>query len=265
MDCSSCYSSVDLINLLSLLSKIWEKEIFGVVNLFPLIKRKENSSSNKKKRYMPELYAVCLVGIPELKKEHLYPVVENFISILKKKCHVQEHILFGNEVNYSNVKKELHQCAEYLKEPNRKAIVFYHGHGDQTPDKNGDEDDGMDEYWKLMGGGRMLDDEISAIFNDISDDSYLILINDNCSSGTMIDKKLNDRPWVCLSSCQDPESALASRDGGIFTNYGLLPGLETSKTMRELYSYITRNIDISTQHPMLTLTRNYLWDEKIFK
>jgi hypothetical protein len=214
---------------------------------------------------MTELYVVCMVGIPELKQHQLRPVVDNFLDILKSKCKIQEHILFGNEVNYHNVKKALTQCADYLQTPGRKAMIFYHGHGDQTPDKNGDEDDGMDEYWKLMGGGRMLDDEISAIFNNISDDSYFILVNDNCSSGTMIDKKLNDKPWVCLSSCQDVESALASQDGGIFTNYGFLPGLRESKTIRQLYNYITSNIDISTQHPLLTMTRRQLWDEKIFK
>jgi len=123
----------------------------------------------------------------------------------------------------------------------------------------------MDEYWKLMGGGTMLDDEISDTFLDISEKSFLVLINDNCSSGTMIDKRRNDRPWICLSSCQDYQSSLACNEGGIFTLYGLIPGLKTCTTIRELYTTILNELKVPTQKPMLTLTRRQLWDQKLFE
>jgi hypothetical protein len=215
---------------------------------------------------MAEIFVGICVGIPEFGTKQAKHTSQLLIEVLQNRSQkLKITKLLGNEVNYNNVRDLLFACNQYLSSPNRKAIIYYNGHGDQTPDLNGDESDGMDEYWRLMGGGRMLDDEISSIFKDISETSFLLLINDNCSSGTMIDKKLNNRPWVCLSSCQDYQDSLACEYGGIFSLYGLIPGLKTCNTVRELYNSILNDVQLASQKPMLTLTRTNLWDVKLFE
>jgi len=215
---------------------------------------------------MTEIFVGIMVGIPEFGMEQAKTTSNKLITTLKKRTNkLKITTLLGNDVNYNNVRKLLIDCNEYLSHKNRKAIIYYNGHGNQTKDLDGDESDGMDEYWHLMGGGKMLDDEISKIFKDISDKSFLLLLNDNCSSGTMIDKRLNDRPWVCLSSCQDHQDSLACGDGGIFTLYGLIPGLEICNTIKDLHDEILRNMDVKSQTPMLTMTRRYLLDTILFE
>lgn len=214
---------------------------------------------------MSDIFVGIMVNIPEFGIEQAKTTSSRLIDALKSRTNkLKITTLLGSEVNYNNIKKLLNECNEYLSHKNRKAIIYYNGHGDQTKDLDGDESDGMDEYWSLEHGERMMDDEISEIFSDISEKSFLLLINDNCSSGTMIDKKKNDRPWVCLSSCQDYQDSLACKDGGVFTLYGLIPSLEKCITIKELHRGILDHIDIKTQTPMITMTRRSLLDVELF-
>ena len=70
------------------------------------------------------------------------------------------------EKNRSLVIKNLKEIAQELTNPNKKAIVYYYGHGDQIKDTSGDEKDGKDEIWQTQG---IIDDEISKIFANIHD------------------------------------------------------------------------------------------------
>jgi len=159
--------------------------------------------------------------------------------------------------------KGLNGIADYLSKPNNKAIVYYYGHGDQVKDLNGDEDDGMDEKWVTQ---NILDDELSAIFSKIHDNSRLYLFSDSCSSGSMIDVKLNKRPWVTISSANDKQDAMATSEGGAFTIWGLLPGLESlnNPTPTELHNYIKKNLFFDTQTSTIGCGDKKILNEKIF-
>lgn len=172
--------------------------------------------------------------------------------------------ILGNNVTLANVRAALHAVNTYLSSPGRQAIVYYNGHGDQIPDHSGDEPDGKDEVWRLMGGGIMVDDEISLIFSGINEQSYLWLISDSCSSGTIIDRQLNNHPWMCLTSCNAWQDSVASIDGGMFTLFGLLPAIQCCNTLREIYQYICSVLDIPTQTPEAEVTRDSLWDIPLF-
>jgi Caspase domain len=167
------------------------------------------------------------------------------------------HVLVGLDANRERVLKSLSAVATHLSKPNGRCFVYYNGHGDQFKDANGDEADGKDEFWKLMGGGIVVDDEISRIFLSTHKTSLLCMICDHCSSGTMIDARINSTtPWIQISSCKDVEDATASSDGGMFTLFGLIPALELLKqnsgggcfTAMQLYAEISKRIEIPTQH-----------------
>ena len=216
-----------------------------------------------------ELLLLVISGINEFGESGARQTAEIVKSIIiektkKNRTKLVYSELIGREINHISVKKKLMHVANYLKEPNRKAMIYYNGHGNQTRDTNSDEADGKDEYWSLMGGGIMLDDEISLIFNSINEDSFLFMVSDCCSSGTMIDRSLNNRPWILLSSSQDNQDSLASSSGGIFTQFGLIPAIKQYDTIKNINDYIQKNIDIPTQTFRLEVTRNSLLEQKLF-
>ena len=157
--------------------------------------------------------------------------------------------------NRNLVIMKLNELANYLEHNDRRAIIYYYGHGDQIRDTNGDEKDGKDEIWQTQG---IIDDEISKIFNKIHKTSYLWLFSDSCSSGSMIDIYYNKQNWITISSANDVQDSLATADGGIFTMFGLLPSLENVKehTANNIYKFICANIDIPTQKSILNCGGN---------
>jgi metacaspase-1 len=63
-------------------------------------------------------------------------------------------------------------------------FITYAGHGSQTPDTNGDEDDSMDETWCLY--DRMLvDDELAALWASFKAGVRIIMLSDSCHSGSV--------------------------------------------------------------------------------
>lgn len=63
-------------------------------------------------------------------------------------------------------------------------FITYAGHGSQTPDTNGDEDEGMDETWCLY--DRMLvDDELAALWATFKAGVRIIMLSDSCHSGSV--------------------------------------------------------------------------------
>jgi hypothetical protein len=217
-----------------------------------------------------EWHVLVLAGIGEFGDESAKNLEAKLRKTIEDKCRssgieVSYHSLVGSQVNRQNAISSLKRAAGYLEHPNRRVLLYYNGHGDQQRDRNNDEDDGKDEYWKLMGGGVVLDDELSAMFGGIHESSYLWIISDNCSSGTMLDRQLNDRPWILLSSCQDHQDSLASSEGGIFTLFGILPHLTSVDTVRQLAERLRQSIDIPGQRFRLEVTRPHLWDAPLWQ
>lgn len=167
------------------------------------------------------------------------------------------------EINHNLVIKNLKEIAQELTNPNKKAIVYYYGHGDQITDTSGDEKDGKDEIWQTQG---IIDDEISKIFANIHDTSTLYLFSDSCSSGSMIDEYYNKKDWVTISSANDRQDSLATSDGGVFTLWGLIPALETIDdcTPRKIHEYIKKNVQIQSQTSLLHYINESTLDKYIF-
>tara|TARA_B110000908_G_C10224755_1_gene437325 strand:+ start:1165 stop:1806 length:642 start_codon:yes stop_codon:yes gene_type:complete len=167
------------------------------------------------------------------------------------------------EINRSLVIENLKEIAQDLSNPNKKAIIYYYGHGDQIRDRSGDEKDGKDEIWQTQ---RIIDDEISKIFANIHDSSTLYLFSDSCSSGSMIDEYYNKKDWVTLSSANDRQDSLATSDGGVFTLWGLIPALENVKecTPNNIHNYIKNNVQIQSQTSLIHYINKKTIYEPIF-
>jgi len=170
--------------------------------------------------------------------------------LLEKNNHEIECVKI-TYINREKIITEMKNIADFLEKPNNKSIIYYFGHGDQVLDLNNDEIDGKDEIWKTQ---NILDDEISEIFKNIDNKSRLYLFSDSCSSGWMIDKKINDKPWITVSSCNDFQDWLATWDGGVFTIWGFIPCLYNKVkhekifvSCDEIHNYIKNNILIDTQ------------------
>ena len=218
-----------------------------------------------RKKHMVEKNAIVLIicCTGEL-SQNLGNIADTVEEGFREKVDAEYYRLVAGECTQNNVRSRLQIIADFLSQPNKRAYVYYNGHGDWRADTNGDEADGMDEFWKLSDGSVVLDDYISTLFNQINESSFLFLVNDHCSSGTMLDRSLNDRPWICLSSSQDSQDSLSTYDGGVFTLFGFLPAIQRYDTLREIVNYISENIDIPTQNFRVEFTRNYLETNNIW-
>lgn len=63
-------------------------------------------------------------------------------------------------------------------------LITYSGHGNQVPDLNGDEADGLDETWCLY-DGQMIDDELYRMYSALADGVRVLILSDSCHSGTV--------------------------------------------------------------------------------
>jgi len=63
-------------------------------------------------------------------------------------------------------------------------LVTYSGHGGSVPDRNGDEDDAMDETWCLY-DGQVLDDELNQLYAKFAPGVRIVVFSDSCHSGTV--------------------------------------------------------------------------------
>ena len=166
-----------------------------------------------------------------------------------KKYNCEFDLVKISKIDRNQVISSLKNIAKYLESPNRKAIVYYFGHGDQIRDGNGDEPDRKDEIWRTQ---NIVDDVITSIFANINIKSYLFLFSDSCSSGSMIDNN-NKKNWATISSSNDIQDSLAMSDGGVFTVYGLIPALSQLQiiTPKTIHDYILKAIDIPSQTSIL--------------
>jgi len=134
---------------------------------------------------------------------------------------------------------------------NDRVLLYFSGHGTQVPDRNKDEDDGLDEaivpYDALVGKDDTLltDDSINNLLARIPAGEIVVIL-DSCHSGTATKGVLLDENYqakfinwpgvaasfkgnfkvetaakngniVLLAACRDNETAISGRNGSLFT------------------------------------------------
>ncbi len=148
----------------------------------------------------------------------------------------------------SNIRKALKELVDEAKSGKvNKIWLSYSGHGSNTIDKGGDEDDGKDEMWcpvdyevrVFMGKRRtteerfILDDEIYTLLQQLPASCTCFIMSDSCHSGSIMDlkymydissgqyKKQSNKldtlaRIVCISGCKDEQT---SADASIDNKY----------------------------------------------
>lgn len=125
-----------------------------------------------------------------------------------------------------------------------RVAVYYIGHGVTIADKNGDEDDGMDECLYFP-DGTIVDDALCETVNQYkSATNRLILISDCCHSGTIYDITNRD-DVVTMSAAADNETAkqdwIEHRGQGVFTYY-LWKYYNKDISLRQLEKDMNKNL-----------------------
>lgn len=72
-------------------------------------------------------------------------------------------------------------------------VISYSGHGGQLPDRNKDEDDGLDETWCLY-DGQLIDDELYRAWAKFAAGVRVAVFSDSCHSGTLLKYQLVAQP-----------------------------------------------------------------------
>jgi hypothetical protein len=199
-------------------------------------------------------HVLILSGIPEFGQDSAYSIEKkvklSFQQAMAPKKMVSYSSVCGRELNNVNARKALTKIVNSLDDVSSEVIIIYYiGHGDQKRDLNGDETDGMDEYWRFYGGGILTDDDLTTILSKSRTNPFIFVISDCCSSGSMIDKQ-GDRftNWATLGACTDAQSAFAGKEGGMFTLFGLIPALrEGANTPQKIKNFIDQRLQIQTQ------------------
>ncbi|KJA26739.1 hypothetical protein HYPSUDRAFT_132403 [Hypholoma sublateritium FD-334 SS-4] len=133
-----------------------------------------------------------------------------------------------------------------IKDAGAHDSLFFHysGHGGQTPDKTGNEIDGMDEVIFPVdydqGGDQIIDNELhEALVTHLAPGVRLTAVFDSCHSGTVLDlpylhsahgrlrslAHISQRAKrrgagdcadiICFAACQDDEKSTDTREGGV--------------------------------------------------
>mmetsp|Transcript_82598 Transcript_82598/g.242375 ORF Transcript_82598/g.242375 Transcript_82598/m.242375 type:complete len:305 (-) Transcript_82598:109-1023(-) len=123
--------------------------------------------------------------------------------------------------------------------PNDFFVFYYTGHGDQLPQEDADEDEGMDQCLCTVDQSGntdspdmqarqwiwMRDDEfVEAIIDALGDnDSNILVLVDACHSATICDFNTNSK-WVdnqlraiSMSGCEDNQTSAGTGKGGMFS------------------------------------------------
>jgi hypothetical protein len=128
--------------------------------------------------------------------------IKDMSSIVSKYgFYVQQ--LLTKEATRANVKRWIREAASIM-EAEDILIVNYSGHGGQIPDRNGDEEDSLDETWCLY-DGQLIDDELFSLLHTLAEGSRIIVISDSCHSGTMLKNRYRPRYLSRLLDTEPPE------------------------------------------------------------
>lgn len=91
--------------------------------------------------------------------------------------------LLDDDATREAVKDRLDELAATLVAGD-KLVISYSGHGGSVRDRNGDEDDGLDETWCLW-DGQLLDDELNVHYTKFAPGVRIVVCSDSCHSGTV--------------------------------------------------------------------------------
>jgi len=177
------------------------------------------------------------------------------------------------------------EALEELRNSNSKYVFFhYSGHGTQQVDKDGDEEDGMDEVIYSKNGKMITDDEINASLSLFSEDKTIFLVFDCCHSGTIADLayicsnhgySIQKNPKhvkakiICLSGCKDFQTSADITQGSISygalssTLYNILRNNKKEFTWRELHKQLKLEMSFKkySQIPQLSASNPALFNE----
>lgn len=114
----------------------------------------------------------------------------NDMTALAKERGFQTTTLLTKKGTRANVLAAISKAAKTLKSGDT-FLWTYSGHGGQLPDKNGDEEDGLDETYCLF-DGELVDDETFAALSAFAEGVRVLVLADCCHSGTSTrEAKLN--------------------------------------------------------------------------
>jgi hypothetical protein len=177
-------------------------------------------------------------------------------------------------------KQFLDYLTVFLRITSENLTIYYTGHGAQVADRNGDEDDGMDEVMVFQ-SGHIVDDDLADILKkNANGRTKIVLISDCCRSGTIWDIPSN----VTRAERNFPANIIsfsASRDSQTSKQ---ATGLGATKTMQGLFTFhffrlirqnraltpaqiiplINREIAPFQQTAVVLPTRRQLMNEPIF-
>ena len=148
-----------------------------------------------------------------------------------------------------SAKYNLLEALAELMDNNSPSVFFhYSGHGTQTADLDGDEEDHLDEVVYSKDGVMITDDQINDALKLFPENKVVFLVFDCCHSSSIVDlpytltetgiktNKINKKlkaKVICISACQDPQTAADVNDRG--TAYGALSA--TLYSLLRTYQY----------------------------
>ncbi len=104
-------------------------------------------------------------------------------------------LLLGEDASYANIKKEVYWLGE-ISQPDDEVFFYFSGHGTRVEDKDGNEDDNMDEAFCPYEtdlenkASVILDDEMGHWFGRIKADKVVVVL-DCCHSGGAAGKSVD--------------------------------------------------------------------------
>lgn len=103
---------------------------------------------------------------------------------LAKSKGYDAHLFLTKDATAGAVIAAITGAAKQLKQGD---IFFlsYSGHGGQVPDRNGDEEDNLDETWVLY-DRQLVDDELYAMWSQFAAGVRIVVLSDSCHSGTAV-------------------------------------------------------------------------------
>lgn len=119
-----------------------------------------------------------------------------------------------------NILSRLNSLSQDSIQGERNFVIQYSGHGSNSPDQNGDERDGRDEFLVSSDIALISDDELSSILRNFHPDSRILLIADACHSGSIFDLPYN---YSTINCPDDAENEVQSIEESGFFKENKLP------------------------------------------
>ena len=95
----------------------------------------------------------------------------------------QTQLLLSEEATADAVMGAIARAAQELKSGDI-LLVTYSGHGGQVPDRNGEEEDDVDETWCCY-DRQIVDDELYTLWGQFRPGVRIFMLSDSCHSGTV--------------------------------------------------------------------------------